>query len=167
MKHLLVAACLFVVLPMKQAPAVPLKACLGRNLGARADFQGATGAQEGGVVLRNRTEASCMLSGHAVIDFVVRGETRPLPVRVAAGRDTHGRLHDRTILLAPGQRAFVHAHWSNWCGEVSRKIEVRLWLRSVEPRVHVRGGISTPRCDDSAGSSRVAIGPYERVRRYR
>jgi Protein of unknown function (DUF4232) len=166
MKRLLVAVFAVAIASLPAAHARGPGACLGRDLTARAAFQGGTGAQEGGVALRNRVGHSCLLSGRATIDFVAGGRALSLPVRVAVGRATDGRIRDRTILLAPGQRAFVHSRWSNWCGERYGHVTVRLWLRSVEPRVHVRGVISSPRCDDNASASRVAIGPYERVRLY-
>jgi Protein of unknown function (DUF4232) len=166
MKRLLIALCALAIVPLEQAHAVSVHACLGPDLAARADFQGASGAQEGGVVLRNRTHRSCKLNGRAVIDFAAQDMPAPLPVRVAIGRGTDGHLPDRALVLSPGQRAFVHARWSNWCGDANSEVRVRLWLRSLEPRVHVRGEISTPRCDNRGLPSRVAIGPYERVRRY-
>jgi hypothetical protein len=161
MKGLLVALCALAILPSESAHALKTNACLGRDLVARAAFQGATGAEEGGVVLRNRTDRSCELSGRAVVDFVTSPSSRALPVRVGLGRATDGRIRDRTIILAPGQRAFVHTRWSNWCGERFTEVVVRLWLQSVEPRVRVHGAVAVPRCDDSSRSSRVAIGPYE------
>jgi hypothetical protein len=167
MKRLLLALCVLAVVPLEPAHAVEIRACLGDDLAARANFQSATGAQEGGVVMRNQTRHSCELSGRAVVDFVPSGQSDPLPVVVAAGRATDGHLRDRTIVLASGERAFVHTRWSNWCGGGLRVVAVRLWLQSVEPRVRVRGAISTPGCDDSARSSRVVVGPYERFRRYR
>jgi hypothetical protein len=165
-KSALIAFLLFASVPLFSANAVTINSCLGSDLVGRADFEGATGAQEGGVVLTNRTKESCELGGHAIVDFVAPGQSRPLPVVIAAGRDTRGRVHDRVIILSQGQSAFVHTRWSNWCGQRLPRVRVRLWLRSVEPRVRVRGEIAMPRCNSSARSSRVAVGPYERVRRY-
>ena len=167
MKLLLTAVLGAVVVAFAPAHAGGPGACLGSDLAARPAFQGGTGAQEGGVTLRNRSGHSCVLAGRAIVDFSAGAGPLPLPVRVVVGRATDGRRRDRTIVLAPGRRAFVHARGSNGCGRRYEHVTVRLWLRSVEPRVHVRGAISPPRCDDAAVASRVAVGPYERVRVYR
>ena len=167
MKGLLLAVFVVGIASLPPANATGHRACLGRDLTARAAFQGGGGAEEGGVALRNIARHACLLSGRATIDFVVGGGALPLPVRVSVGRATDGRVRDRAVLLTSGQRAFVHARWSNWCGQRYQHVTVRLWLQSVEPRVRVREAISTPRCDEASSPSRVAIGPYERVRLYR
>jgi hypothetical protein len=164
MKRLLIAVSVLAAVPFASARAGGPGACLGPEIAARAAFGGATGAQEGGVILRNRSGHSCLLTGRATVDFAVRARAFPLPVLVTAGRATNGRRRDRTLALLSGQRAFVHVRWSNWCGERYERVTVRVWLMSVEPRVHVRGSISSPRCDHSAAGSQVAVGPYERLR---
>jgi hypothetical protein len=164
MKGLLFAVSALAAVPFASAHVGGPGACLGPEMAGRAAFEGATGAQEGGVILRNRSGHSCLLSGRATVDFALRARALPLPVLVTTGPATDGRRRDRMLMLRPGQHAFLHVRWSNWCGERYERVAVRVWLMSVEPRVHVRGAISSPRCDDSTTGSRVAIGPYERVR---
>jgi hypothetical protein len=164
MKSLLLALPAAIAVSFVPARAALPRACLAHDLVARAAFQGATGADEGGIALRNRSASACQLAGRAIIDFVV-GSSR-LAVRNVVGKATNGTRRDRTILLAPGDRAFVHARWSNWCGVAYRRVAVRLWIQTTAPKVPVIGTVASPRCDDPAASSRVAVGPFERARHY-
>ena len=137
-------------------------ACLAPDLSARLGLQGATGAMEGGVTVRNRTAHRCVLLGRPSVWFLVRGSQ--LLVRVAPGPSTTGVRRERPLTLAPGGRAFVHLRWSNWCGAPSTRITVRLYLRSKKPLLPVRGTAHTPRCDDRSAMSVVKVGPWERPR---
>jgi hypothetical protein len=158
MKLLLSAMVLtFALLVPAEATGGGPGACFSTQLRARAIFQGATGAQEGGVVLRNISARACVLNDRPSVAFVVNRST-VLDVRVTV--DT---TRTRTIaVLRPGRRAFVHIRWRNWCGKRYEGVAVWLWMRSVKPLVRARGAISPPRCDDSATASRVAVGPYEK-----
>jgi hypothetical protein len=164
MKTLLVAVPVLVAVSLLPAQAATPRACLAHDLSARAAFEGGTGAQEGGIALRNRSATACRLSGRAILDFVAAG--RRLAVRNVVGKATDGTRRDRSILLAPANRAFVHARWSNWCGARYSRVAVRMWIQTTEPKVPVSGAVASPRCDDRAVGSRVAVGPFERVRRY-
>ena len=151
------------VLAAAGGPAARPRACLASDLTARAAFQGATGAAEGGVVVTNRSRSRCTVSGRPLVDLLVNG--RRLDVRQVLGRPTKNRRPQPYVLLAPGQGAFVHIRWSNWCGARNAPVHLRLWIMTVQPRVQVRGTIAAPRCDSAAARSTVAVGPFESLRR--
>jgi Protein of unknown function (DUF4232) len=157
---LLLAAVFAVAAASTSPPHAAPAACLGHQLAARAMFEGATGAAEGGITLRNASRHSCVLRGRAIVAFAADGAQ--LNARVTVGRGTDGRRRDRALVLRPRATAFVHVRWSNWCGPRYSAVTARLWMQSVEPRVRVRGTLAPPRCDDSATDSRVAVGPYEK-----
>ena len=164
MFRLLLAFPAVIAVCLAPAQAAAPRACLAHDLGARAAFEGGSGADEGGIALRNRSETSCQVYGRAIVDFLAGRER--LAVKNVVGVATNGARRTRAILLKPGDRAFIHARWSNWCGLRYRRVGVRIWIQTTEPRVPVRGTVSPPRCDNPAASSPVAVGPFERVRRY-
>ena len=135
------------------------RACLATGLTARVAFQGAGGAAEGGVLVRNRTRYSCQLGGRPLVDLVAAGSR--LPVRSVQGVTTDGRRRETWITLRPGRRGFVHLRWSNWCGSRADPIRLRLWFRTHEPLVRVGGTVMPPRCDNAASDSLLAVGPLE------
>jgi hypothetical protein len=151
-----------VIVPLLALALASPPACTGPNLSARLGLQGATGALEGGVTVRNRTAHRCVLFGRPSVWFLDRGSQ--LLVRVAPGPSTTGRRREHALTLAPGGRAFVHLRWSNWCGARSTRIAVRLYLRAKKPVLPVRGTTHTPRCDDRSAMSVVRVGPWERPR---
>jgi hypothetical protein len=164
MKKLALALLALLAVFYAPAQASPPRACLAHDLAARAAFQGGTGADEGGIALRNRSATSCRVFGRAILDFVAGG--RRLAIRNVVGKATDGARRERTILLAPGDRAFVHARWSNWCGARYPRVAVRMWIQTTDPKVAVAGTVASPRCDDPAAGSLVAVGPFERARHY-
>jgi hypothetical protein len=137
-------------------------ACRGPDLAARLALQGATGAMEGGVTVRNRTAHRCVLFGRPSVWLIEHGSQ--LLVRIAPGPSTTGARRARPLTLRPGGRAFVRLRWSNWCGAASTRITVRLYLRTTKPLLPVRGATRTPRCDDRSSVSVVRVGPWERPR---
>ena len=144
------------------SPAARPRACLATDLAARAAFQGATGAAEGGVVATNRSRSRCAVFGRPLVDLLANGHR--LDVRQVLGRPTTNRRPQPYVALAPGEAAFVHIRWSNWCGNRSGPVRLRLWIQTVHPRVAVRGTIPAPRCDSAATRSTVAVGPFESLR---
>ena len=147
------------VVAVSPAPASGPRACYGGDLSARAGLQGAGGAMEGGVTVRNRSTHTCVLSGRPNVDFL-NGDT-PLRPNVLPGPSTTGVRRTRALRLRPGAKAFVHLRWSNWCGPRSPRVGVRLWLMSVKPRLPVSGTTGMPRCDNRERPSVVAVGPWE------
>jgi hypothetical protein len=152
------------VAPFPLGHAAAPRACLALHLAARAAFEGGAGAEEGGISLRNRSTSSCQVAGRAILEFVAGG--RRLGVRNVVGKSTSGARRGRAILLTPGDRAFVHARWSNWCGDRYQRVGLRVWIQTTDPKVPVKGTVAPPRCDDPSVGSRVAVGPFERIRHY-
>jgi hypothetical protein len=162
-KALVVCALIIAAVVASESPgAAGPPACLASGLGARGVFQGATGATEGGVYVRNRSAHLCILSGRPLVDLLAGRER--LDVRTVAGTTTIGRRVARMITLAPGRRAFVRLRWTNWCGARYRTVGLRLWIQTVQPRLPVHGAVVPPRCDAPAAPSTLAVGPFERLR---
>jgi len=84
-------------------------------------------------------------------------------LRPAFGATTNGRRRERWITLAPGRRAFVHLRWTNWCGSRADPVRIRLWFRTHEPLLRVRGSVTPPPCSEPAEDSVLAIAPLERA----
>ena len=128
MKAILSAAVVVALLSIGPAAAADSQVCAASDLTGHATFQGATGAAEGGVTLVNRSTHTCTLAGRAGISFTE--SERTLAVRMTIGTSTHGQRKAVTVALRSGERAFVHARWSNWCGRRYRAVGVRLRVRS-------------------------------------
>jgi hypothetical protein len=138
-----------------------IKPCQPQNLTASAAFQGATGSQLGGVMVRNRAPVACTLPSSPVLYFRYSGGVlKPLQ---------RGQEGSR-VLLAPGERLWSAAQWSNWCAPtphgaiIPAVVEVFLPGASGFLKAPLVGtkGIELPRCD-SPGQPRK---PERRAPRY-
>jgi hypothetical protein len=143
-------------------------ACAAGALGARASWQGATGALRGTVVVTNRGTASCsLLSGPGIQPRVqvLDAKGRLLAVRMAP-QGIHSMLL-RLVVIRPGGHVQANVRWSNWCQAYHGVVKLRIAVPGtrgtvVAPVLDARGKPlgGTPRCDDRAAPSTIQLGPF-------
>jgi Protein of unknown function (DUF4232) len=82
--------------------------CHTADLSARLGFiQGAAGSRFGPLVLTNRTRHTCTLYGFIGGQLYGSGGRR-LPTRIVRDHS----VPERTVVVAPGRRAFAELHWA-------------------------------------------------------
>ncbi|MDE3097087.1 MAG: DUF4232 domain-containing protein [Chloroflexota bacterium] len=153
--------------PVATVPA-GVRACAAGDVTARVAEQGATGSLAGSIIITNASSTACTLSppAGAVVPRVVIADARGIVLVTGSASASAGS----TVLLKPGEKAFVVYVWSNWCGAApAAPLKVTVSARQAEINATLGGGsgaAATPRCDNSAAPSSLSVGPFthEQVR---
>ncbi|MHB8516637.1 MAG: DUF4232 domain-containing protein [Dehalococcoidia bacterium] len=144
-------------------PTTPpgVRACAPSDVTARVAEQGATGSLAGSIIITNASATDCTLSppAGAVVPRVVIADAKgTVLVTGSAAAAAAGT----TVLLKPGEKAFVVYVWSNWCGAApAAPLHVTVSAPRADIVATLAGGstaAATPRCDDSSAPSILSVG---------
>jgi hypothetical protein len=139
--------------------------CTSAALQARLGLQGATGSLAGGVELRNRGRAACLLAARPRARFV-GSAARVERLVVGHMRPLLGLHETASIVLRPGRAAWLTLWWSNWCGPGSKPASgpappPDALVLEFPGRARVRVATpDAPRCDVPSSPSRLDVGGY-------
>lgn len=160
------------LLPYMQGTARP--ACSAPDLHATAGFQGATGSELGGIVVRNDSGLACTLPSPPLVDLSWADRLLPVsttPFPSGWLRRMNPRWAQSVSVLAPGAKAQVVLQWFNWCGATpwghDRAIHLTVALRVPHQPAAIEATtsdlVSTPFCNlkpRTGSGSTLRVSPF-------
>ncbi|TMK86895.1 MAG: DUF4232 domain-containing protein [Actinobacteria bacterium] len=142
-----------------------VRSCRAGDLTAKTELQGATGSVFGSIVVTNRTNHACTLTGWPNVQ-IADSDNKVFAIKelsTAPWWQQNGQPRPRgwpVVTLAPRAAAVVRVSWANWCHPSQAPAGWRVELRGGTVVARADPG-NLPICSGPGYPSILQVGPFE------